>query len=81
MNSKVHHLHFHHRVGIVPVNISYDVNENKSSDSPSNDKNMDTEAPINGRSYLVMLYIHKRKKKMIKLLKIKKMYIALFAVI
>ena len=63
MNSKVHHLHFHHRVGIVPVNISYDVNENKSSDSPSNDKNMDTEAPINGRSYLVMLYIHKRKKK------------------
>ena len=37
-------------VGIVPVNISYNVNENDSSDRPSNDENMDTKAPINGRS-------------------------------
>ena len=37
-------------VGIVPVKISYNVNENESSDSPSNEENMDTKAPIDGCS-------------------------------
>ena len=37
-------------VGIVPVNISYNVNENESSDSPSNDEIMDTKAPTDGCS-------------------------------
>ena len=37
-------------VGIVPVKISYNVNENESSDSPSNEENMDTKAPTDGRS-------------------------------
>ena len=37
-------------VGIVPVKISCNVNENESSDSPSNEENMDTKAPIDGRS-------------------------------
>ena len=43
-----------------PVNISYDVNENESSDSPSNDENMDTKAPIDGRSHLV---VHQPREK------------------
>ena len=37
-------------VGIVPVRISYNVNENERSDSPSDEENMDTKAPIDGRS-------------------------------
>ena len=47
-------------VGIVPVNISYDVNENESSDNPSDNENMDTKAPIGGRSYLV---VHQSREK------------------
>ena len=37
-------------VGIVPIKISYNVNESVSSDSPSDEENMDTKAPIDGRS-------------------------------
>ena len=36
-------------VGIVHVKVSYDVIVNESSDSPSDDENMDTKAPIDGR--------------------------------
>ena len=36
--------------GIVPVKIFYNVNENESSDSPSDEENIDTKAPIDGRS-------------------------------
>ena len=37
-------------VGIVPVKVVYNVNENESSGSPSDEKNIDTKAPIDGRS-------------------------------
>ena len=47
-------------VGIVPVNISSDVNENESSDNPSDHENMDTNAPSDGRSYLV---VHRSREK------------------
>ena len=47
-------------VGVVHINISYNVNENKSSDRHSDVKNMDTKAPIDGHSYLVVHQSHEK---------------------